>query len=155
MTDVQLRGFVVFVGIGVGLLALRAWADRSERGRQAARDMYTGGGFLYPIRNMVATGPLWASFCILLGVASVLPKQIGAWLWVPALAFLAAGFILAYRVPPPFRPRWMREEQEDGRLELARPDKLDWVLFWIVLPFALGGPIAIVALIVVYDSFAA
>jgi hypothetical protein len=95
---------------------------------------------------------LWGVAAILMGAGIALPKLVGAWLWVPALVLFTAGFLLAYRVPPPFRPRWMREEQEDGRLDLARPDKMDWVLFWIVLPFALLGPVAIVLLIVVYDS---
>jgi hypothetical protein len=144
--------FLAFLACGFWLIGIRVWSDRNERGRATLRQVYTNGFLIFPFRQAVAIGPLWGVAAILMGAGIALPKLVGAWLWVPALVLFTAGFLLAYRVPPPFRPRWMREEQEDGRLDLARPDKMDWVLFWIVLPFALLGPVAIVLLIVVYDS---
>jgi hypothetical protein len=46
----------------------------------------------------------------------------------------------------------MRDEIDRGELDPPRPGALDWVLFWMVLPFVVLGPISVAVLIVVYGA---
>lgn len=152
MTGNQLWIFAFFVGCGIAMFGLRWWADRSERARITVRDWYTDKSHLFHMRTWIITAPIIGTGCILLGLTAILPTQIGAWLFIPVILFLAGGFLLTYRAPRRLVPRWMREKQEAGRLEVARPDRMDWVFFWIVLPFVVLGAIGVVLLIVVFDS---
>jgi hypothetical protein len=148
----QLLVFAFFVGCGLAMLGLRWWADRSELGRARARQLYSNHMLLFHMRASITTAPIIGTGLILLGILAMLPKLLAAWLSIPAILLGVGGLLLTYRVPQRLVPRWMREEQEAGRLEVARPDRLDWLVFWVLLPLVVIGPFAIVALIVVYDS---
>jgi hypothetical protein len=152
VSDAEFRGFAIIAGIGLGMIAVRAWADRSERGREAVRQFYINGAILHTVRGWIAMVPLLAPALILIGVGVFLPRSLGIWVTVPASALFGIAFVLSYQVPPPLAPRWMREELNEGRLQLMRPDKLDWLIFWIALPFVLLAPIGLIVLIVVYGA---
>jgi hypothetical protein len=85
---------------------------------------------------------------LLFGISAVLPRPYGAVVATVAIVIASVAFIVSYRVPPPFMPRWMREEIEDGRLELVRPEGIDWLQFWIVVPLIVFGTFALIYLIV-------
>ena len=73
---------------------------------------------------------------------ALLPVGLARWLGLPALALGEVAFLLSYRVPAPFTPRWLRDEIDRGDTPVARPDRIDWLLFWFVLPVIVLGDIA-------------
>ena len=77
-----------------------------------------------------------------------LPRCPGAWLLVPALDVVAIALVLAYRVPAPFLPGWLRAEIDTGITPVARPDFGDKAILALFLTiFVLGniaGPIYLV-----------
>lgn len=152
MSDISLGGLLVFGGTGMGILAMRWYADTSERGREIARRLYLDQDWLLFVRTFVPMAPLIAASSFVFAIGAVVPNLAQAWLFIPAVILASTAFVLSYRVPPPLAPNWMREEFASGRLAPQRPGTADWILFWIVLPFIVFGPIAIAVLIVAFNA---
>lgn len=140
--------FVAFAGLAILAMGLRVFAERFERGRRLTRDMYTNASFPHYVRVGMAVAPLIALSALLLGISVLLARPYGAVVGTIAIVIAGISFMISYRVPPPFMPGWMREEIEDGRLELVRPEGIDWLQFWIVVPIILFGSISLIILIV-------
>jgi hypothetical protein len=49
-------------------------------------------------------------------------------------------------------PRWLADDIREGTAELAAPDRLDWILFWLVLLVAVVGNVSIVLLLTVFGA---
>jgi hypothetical protein len=152
MPDRGVQAALAFVGAGVFLLVMRVYTTRSERGRTLARQTFATAGTIQVFRNVVPMAPILALGAVLIGAGVLLPRSVGPWLAIPGLLALGTAFLLSYRVPPPFLPSWMRDEIDRGELDPPRPGALDWVLFWMVLPFVVLGPISVAVLIVVYGA---
>jgi hypothetical protein len=152
VNDSSLGGLLVFGGAGIGILAMRWYADTSERGRDIARRLYLDQNRLLFVRAFVPVAPLIAASAFVFAIGAAVPNLAQAWLFIPAVILASIAFLMSYRVPPPLAPNWMREELDDGRLAPQRPGMADWILFWIVLPFIVLGPIAIAVLIVAFDA---
>lgn len=104
------------------------------------------------IRHGVVVAPFYVVTLVLCGLAVLMPRPVGA--WVAGVGLLAAEvqFLASYRVPAVFMSGWLREEIEKGETPVARPTRLDWLLFWVVVPVAVLGDLAFPILIVVYHG---
>lgn len=138
---------VTFVSVAIMMVALRLFAERFERGRRLTREMYTNASYPHYMRVGILVTPLGALSALLFGISGQLPRAFGAAALTTAIVVAGIAFMISYRVPPPFMPGWMREEIEDGRLELVRPEGIDWLQFWIVVPFIVLTPFAAIYLI--------
>lgn len=128
-------------------LAAAAWfllewllGHRSARVRRAVRFVYTWESSPLFMRNGPGVAPVAAAAALLWAVAAVAPSWwLGRWSFAAGLVLVGLAFALAYRVPPPFLPAWLRDEIAQGAVPLARPDRVDWTLFWVAVPvFVLG-----------------
>ena len=142
MSDSTPMEIFAFVAGGSAFLVLfRLVADRSSRARVGARSYY-GQNLPIFMRNFLALVPLWSAGGLIFGSLLLLPVGLARWVSLPALACIEAAFLLSYRVPAPYMPRWLRDEIDRGATAVARPDRMDWVLFWLVLPVIVLGDIA-------------
>ena len=106
------------------------------------RVTYAGSSFIW-LRNSIALYPVWAIGSLLFGFSVLLPRSLAQWALIVPLDLVAAAFFLSYRVPAPFLPGWLREEIRAGITPVARPDRFDWLLFWIVMPAIILGSISL------------
>ncbi len=142
---------LLFLAVCAAVAALiRIYPMRSARGRNFARRLYTNESNLEAHRNFIALAPLWVTMCALFAVAVVIPRWAAQWILVPALAVGFISFLVSYRVPAPFLPRWIREEIVQGITRVARPTRGDWLIFWLVFPIGVLALISAVLLIVVF-----
>jgi hypothetical protein len=95
------------------------------------------------------------AFGMLILVASVYmsrtPRPFGAWTLILVIDLAALAFGLAYKVPTPLMPQWLRAEIETGDTPVARPDQGDWLLFWIVASMVVAANIGAVLLLLVFQ----
>jgi hypothetical protein len=98
------------------------------------------------IRYVPAHMHLWAAALVGFVVLALLPKELARPLSVLPIAVAVATFALAYIRPTAQLPVWLQAELDDGRVALARPEFLDWLLFWIVIPVAVIGLIGVIFL---------
>src|SRR5450432_3184310 len=141
--------FVFFAAVGVVGALFRIYADHSEQARISARRTYANTGSPIWMRNGIAVAPLWCPGTILLGSVVLLPRslvQIGI---APPIALLFASFVLSYRAPAPFLPRWLKMEIDQGLLSVARPNRWDWATLALIAPIAIltiiGVPLYVLA----------
>ena len=144
--------FFTFAVFAVSFLVLRAYAERSERGRNTFRRMYTENRYPQSVRAAISLAPIWFVATALLSVSAVLPRNEAVWVLLIAIDVTAAALALSYRVPQPLTPRWLREEISSGRTAVARPDRVDWILLWCVLLLFAIGNVSGVILIVAYPA---
>jgi hypothetical protein len=111
--------------------------------------MYGNQNALIFMRNLIATAAVLAGSAWLMAFALLLPRPLGAWTAAPAVWLVALAVALSYRAPAPFLPAWLRSDIDSGVVSVARPSRTDWVLFWMVVPLLLVGPLALVALTLV------
>ncbi len=123
------------------LVAARLFYASTARGRALARLIYTERGNPYFIRMLPAVTLMLAVCLSIIALALLVPLAFGRPLVVIGVTLGLATFALSYRCPPPMTPGWMREEIRAGTLPLARPDRLDWLQFWVVAPLAVLMPI--------------
>jgi hypothetical protein len=147
-TQPELLIFILLASAAVTFL--RAYAERSERGRDLARRMYSDSSWPQPTRNLVPLAPLWVAMLLAFGVALVVPRSAAPWPVLVAFVIGTVAFVLAYRVPAPFLPRWLREDIASGKVPPATPTRGDWLLFWLVLPFAVLAVVTVPVLIFVF-----
>jgi hypothetical protein len=74
------------------------------------------------------------------------PKTLTLLLFVGAALLMQLSWIIAYRVPPPFLPPWLRAEIDAGIVPVARPTRGDWVLFATFSLLFTGGAILVTVL---------
>lgn len=139
--------FIVFAGAGVLGLGLRIAAGRSGRVRLAYRGLYASNWPIW-LRNALPLAPMWSAGVFLFASLVLLPVRVAQWTSLPAFGLCVAAFVLSYRVPLPFLPGWMRQEIRDGIVVAARPDRADWVLFWLVVPFSALFFVALLSMLV-------
>lgn len=134
----------------IAIMSLVA-AGRSEHAHSNARRMCTDPRVPMFLRNYISLSPIWAMGLLLGGTLLLVPRDLGVWLFVPVIGLFAASFTLSYRVPAPFQPGWLREEIERGTTPVARPDRMDWLLYWLVVPMAILAD-SVLILILVFDG---
>jgi hypothetical protein len=133
--------YFLFFAVGTATMVFfRLDAERSERRRKRLRSTYSRDSPIW-IRNGFPLLPLWAPGLLLFSLAAILPRQLALLPIYPALILIEVAFVLSYRVPAPFIPGWLRDEIVRGVTPVARPDRLDWILFWLVLPVIILGDI--------------
>jgi hypothetical protein len=152
VTPEEVQASLFFAACGLVLLLVGPYTSRSERARIIARRLYSQEGTLHVVRNLVTVAPVAGIAAITIAVSLVPPRHIGVWLLLPAVLLASAAFLLSYQVPPVLAPHWMRREIDDGRLVAIRPGRIDWLLFWTVLPVIVLSPIALVLLIAVFGA---
>lgn len=130
------------------LLALRLFYASTARGRALARVIYAERGNPYFIRMLPAVTPMLAGCLFVIALGLLAPLAVGRPLFVIGTTLGLVTFAISYRCPPPMTPGWMRDEIRSGALPLARPDRLDWLQFWIVAPGAVLMPIIGAVLII-------
>jgi hypothetical protein len=139
--------FLLFAAAAVALVAIRLDADRTERGRKRVRAAYSQDAPIW-LRQVTPLTPLWAPAAGLFSLPFILPMPLALVPLIPALALIQAAFLLSYRVPAYFVPGWLQDEIAHGVTDSARPDRADWLLFWIVLPVALIADLALTIMLV-------
>lgn len=138
---------------GVGFLAgMYAWyrSRRAETGLFARR-IYVRESMPIFVRN-VGLMPIWGTGLLMGASLVLLPRWLAQWATIPMLVVVLVAFMLSYRVPAPFLPRWLRDEIEQGVTPVARPDFGDWLLFAAAVALAVIGIPAGVILIVVFGG---
>ena len=138
---------LVMVGSAIGLVL-----SRTPRGVRSLRRTYCDESLPMMLRNAAAVMPLWATSWFFIGLLLFLPRWLAVWVVVFALVVMEIAFVLSYRVPAPFLPRWLRDEIEQGITPVARPDRMDWLLFAMVVALSIAGDISLVILIVVFHG---
>jgi hypothetical protein len=141
-------GLISTVLILAVLVWLLVWAgaSRYETLRQRFVAMYSQGSPIW-IRNGLPLAPIWACGALLLAILVWLPRVAAVVLLIPALGLMELAFVLSYRVPAPLMPSWLRREIELGQTQVARPTRLDWLLFWMVVPVCAVGIVCIPVLL--------
>jgi hypothetical protein len=134
----------------VASVATRTLIVRSQRARRAFRTTYMARYLPIVWRNAVSLLPAWAAVVVVFALTPSLPRSGALWIVVVTLAIGLVSFVLAYRVPAPFLPPWLRDEIAQGVTPVARPDRGDWVVFWFVVPLTLVGLFAGLVLILAY-----
>jgi hypothetical protein len=80
----------------------------------------------------------------LLSVVAIAPRWAQVWLAIAAFDVFLAAFAYSYVVPRRHLPAWLRSDIESGRIDEARPNRDDWLLFWMFMTLAVflnvGGP---------------
>ena len=95
------------------------------------------------VRNALAVAPIYGIALLAAAPLTIAPRTVAQVGSLPVIALIEIAFFLSYRSPPPFTPSWIIADIRMGHLQLARPDRMDWVLFWLVLPFGIAGLIAL------------
>jgi hypothetical protein len=140
MEDVILA--CVAMSAGILLVGMRVWMGR-RGGQPLARRMYTGEQFAYFVRVMPATAGVLGLSIAAMGIALLLPRQIGAGLFLLGSYAGVVAFVASYRVPQPLIPRWLRDEIQAGIVPVTRPDWWDWVLCWVLVALLLAAPFGV------------
>ena len=138
---------VLGVAVPIVLLGLRFAAGRDEWVRSRMLKMYAQDSPLF-FRNVMSLAPLWGAGALVFGLPFLLPKPWAAFLAKFGLAITLLAFVLSYRVPAPLMPGWLRDEMDADRVAVARPDRMDWALFWLVAPvgvLAIAGWVILLA----------
>jgi hypothetical protein len=141
-----------FAATAVAFLLLRAYGEQSERGRAATRRIYANANLWQGLRGSIALAPVWFVGSLLLAIAGIFPRFPGAILGMAAIDICGLAFFLSYRVPQPMMPRWLADDIHQGTTQLAEPDRLDWILFWLVLLVGVIGNVALVLLLTVFPA---
>jgi hypothetical protein len=144
--------FLLCAALSALFMLTQSIAERSTRLRSAVRFQYSNEGYVLFKRNGIAVVPLLGPAVLLVGIALLLPRPMGAWLCVPAFVLFDLALVAAYRVPSPFLPKWLRAEIDQGSMPLARPDFIDWVYFAIVFSVVTLAIAGLPILIVVYHD---
>lgn len=148
------RGAVAAICLvgGASLLRTYAQASTSERARWRVLATYNNAYLPLFMRLSFVLAPLYATAIISFGLLAVLPRLWAAWLSILPFACLLAAFVLSYRVPQPLAPSWMRSETMSGHVLNATPDRVDWLMLWVVVPVMVAGLLALPVLIVVFHG---
>ena len=136
--------FLLFAGTAAAGVMVRLLGDRSQRIRGNLRRTYSNEASPQWLRNALPLVPIWAPASFMMGLLALTPRSAALILLVPVFALIEVGLVLAYRVPAPFLPGWLRDEIKRGVTPVARPDRLDWLLFWVVFPVMIGGDFALI-----------
>jgi hypothetical protein len=143
---------VFFVATAVGLLGTHLAIGRGLWGVDTVRVWYRSEGLPYYFRNAVGIQPVLAlaSLCLAaaVGLAGVpdSPTVAILLLFVAVALLMQLSWIVAYRVPAPFLPPWLRAEIDAGITPVARPTRGDWVLFAMFSLLFTGGAILVTVL---------
>lgn len=141
---------IILVATSGLLLLARLAAEKTAFGRTWARTVYAEpSGLPYFLRMAPASSPIVAAWVLVIALGLVLTPAIGRPVGVAGMTLVLVTFLIGYRCPPPLLPGWMRREIEAGTMPLARPDRIDWVLFWVVAPMAVLMPIGGLILLIV------
>ena len=77
--------------------------------------------------------------CLVLGIAPLLPRSVQAWI-LPLLGlWTIAVFWIAYRIPAPGLPGWLRAMIDSGEVPVATPSIADRRTRWLVNVLAITG----------------
>jgi hypothetical protein len=139
--------FLSFLGAATFLIVARIYMDRAERGRRIARQRYENAAAPIFMRHAWALSPGWAVASLLFGLALLIPPADGRLVALLAVDLAGTAFFMAYQNPELLAPHWLRGEIQRGAAQIATPDRLDWLAFWIVLPIVVFGNISVLLLI--------
>jgi hypothetical protein len=132
--------------------AFVSWRRLSPEHGAFLRVMYENRTAPIWLRNQVAMVPLWTIGSLLLGGAGLLPRLAAQWVALAAVVVATIAFGLSYRVPAPLLPTWLRQDIRQGRVEVASPDRGDWLLFVMAMAVAALGIPSVILLIVVFHA---
>ena len=121
LVDAQL----FFLGGATLFAALPALGPRSERWRRVLRRMYTSPMWPLAMRGSVGVYPIMALACAVIGLGVLLPQPLAQWAALAFVDLMGLALILACRTPPPFTPRFLRDEIAARTVPLQRPDWFD------------------------------
>src|SRR4051812_14251836 len=94
-------GLLVFAVFGlIGIIRARSREHSQGYLRMYANDAYP----IFP-RNAIATYPFFLAGIAVFVLAGLVPRSVGGWVAMVAIAIVEVGVVVSYRVPPPFLPR--------------------------------------------------
>jgi hypothetical protein len=152
MSDLGPPGFaIIFTAMAAGAFAVYAAVWHRLGGLHRIREVYANEFLPLYFRNGVAIMPILglavmdaALMAVMLTVPDV--PRLPVLIMLVALALLGqVSWIVAYRVPAPFLPPWLRAEIDAGIVPVARPTPGDWLLFATFSLLFTGGAILVTA----------
>ena len=143
------RESVLALLLGVAGLSIVVWiaGEFSSRIRSNQRRAYTFDVMPLWVRSGFAVAPLWAIVFMLFASSILTPHPVGRWIAFVTIAVSLLNVSIAYRRSDLVAPPWLRREIREGSVPLARPDRGDWLLYWIFASVVVVGEVAIIALI--------
>jgi hypothetical protein len=132
-----------FAATAAFMVGMAVVARRTDVGRDNFRRMYVEERAPLFIRYAGAHLHLWAATFVGFAAIVFLPRVVGMPLSAVPLLLAAFTFALAYMGPTVQLPAWLRADIEAGRVHIARPTALDWVLFWMVVPLGVLAVISV------------
>lgn len=134
--------FLVCELAALSLVAQWTASARDPHVRQAIRTLYTSA-LPFTFRSAMARGPLWAGVVALFGLLFALPRGVAGWAAIPVFDAFALALLISHGRPMWLLPRWLHDEIQTGRVELARPVGRDWAYFWVLFLLALVMNVAV------------
>jgi hypothetical protein len=117
-------GIVVVIGI------TNWWLVRSPSRSPRVLPIYENQSYPMFVRNGIGPSPIAAPAAVIFAFGGLVPSPTRWWLFVAVVILVEVTLVLCYRVPAPLLARWLLADIDAGRVEVARPDRGDWVLFW-------------------------